>query len=359
VIGIARLLDKAVIFLLLSVLIFSTDDLFTPVIIFLTGISFSLACQAIDKKNIKTILFCIYMVLVIIKSDFVLMFPIVFYELSGSKNKILIILGALTGVIACVNFELDKVIIILSALVLSVVLQVKSQKYINLQQKLIDIRDEGTELNYILESKNRDLIDGQSYEIHLATLKERNRISREIHDNVGHLLTRSILQLGAMLAVNKNENDKIMLEGIKNTLDSAMTSIRESVHNLHDESIDLVNAINECINPIKEKYEINSIIDIDKNTEAKIKICMIMIVKEAVSNILKHSNCTKVEILLQEHPGFYKLLIHDNGTDIRENNFSGMGIVGMNERVERLNGIIRISNDNGFKIFVTIPKQKG
>lgn len=45
----------------------------------------------------------------------------------------------------------------------------------------------------------------QDYEIYLATLKERNRIAREIHDNVGHMLTRSILQLGALSVINKDE----------------------------------------------------------------------------------------------------------------------------------------------------------
>lgn len=39
----------------------------------------------------------------------------------------------------------------------------------------------------------------------LATLNERNRIAREIHDNVGHLLSRSLLQVGALQVVNRDE----------------------------------------------------------------------------------------------------------------------------------------------------------
>ena len=45
----------------------------------------------------------------------------------------------------------------------------------------------------------------QDYEIHLATLKERNRIAREIHDNVGHLLSRSLLQTGALQVMNHDK----------------------------------------------------------------------------------------------------------------------------------------------------------
>ena len=46
----------------------------------------------------------------------------------------------------------------------------------------------------MLTQKNKDLLEKQDYEIHVATLKERNRIAREIHDNVGHMLSRSLLQ---------------------------------------------------------------------------------------------------------------------------------------------------------------------
>ena len=79
----------------------------------------------------------------------------------------------------------------------------------------------------------------QDYEIYLATLKERNRIAREIHDNVGHMLTRSILQLGALSVINKDETVGEAINDLSGTLNTAMTSIRSSVHDLHDDSIAL------------------------------------------------------------------------------------------------------------------------
>ena len=57
----------------------------------------------------------------------------------------------------------------------------------------------------------------QDYEINLATLNERNRIARDIHDNVGHLLTRSILQIGALLTIYKDNTIKEGLNSIKDT----------------------------------------------------------------------------------------------------------------------------------------------
>lgn len=73
----------------------------------------------------------------------------------------------------------------------------------------------------------------------LQTLRERNRIAREIHDNVGHMLSRSILQMGALITIHKEEPLHGQLAGVGETLNQAMNSIRESVHDLHDESIDL------------------------------------------------------------------------------------------------------------------------
>ena len=57
-------------------------------------------------------------------------------------------------------------------------------------------RDDSIELEEMLKSKNKALLLEQDQQVHLATLAERNRIARDIHDNVGHLLSRAILLLG-------------------------------------------------------------------------------------------------------------------------------------------------------------------
>ena len=61
------------------------------------------------------------------------------------------------------------------------------------QERMRRTRDELQERALALEARNRDLADRQDYEVELATLAERARIAREIHDNVGHQLTRASL----------------------------------------------------------------------------------------------------------------------------------------------------------------------
>ena len=76
-------------------------------------------------------------------------------------------------------------------------------RMMELQAQLHRTRDDSFELESILKDKNKRLLSEQDQQVHLATLAERNRIAREIHDNVGHLLSRAILLLGAITTVNK------------------------------------------------------------------------------------------------------------------------------------------------------------
>lgn len=114
-----------------------------------------------------------------------------------------------------------------------------------LQKEFIRIQDDDREYNRMLKLKNRYLIEKQDAQVYSATLKERNRIAREIHDNVGHLLSRALIQTGAVIAVSRDEQTKPLLLSIKETLDCAMNNIRNSVHDLHDESVDLEQTVRE------------------------------------------------------------------------------------------------------------------
>ena len=70
-----------------------------------------------------------------------------------------------------------------------------TRKCSSLEEELKRTRDDSRERDLLLSQKNKALLEKQDYEIYNATLKERNRIAREIHDNVGHVLSRSILML--------------------------------------------------------------------------------------------------------------------------------------------------------------------
>ncbi len=226
-----------------------------------------------------------------------------------------------------------------------------------LENEIKKLRDTSKEKELLIEEKNRRLIEKQDSDIYAATLRERNRIAREIHDNVGHMLTRSILQVGAVKTINKNEVLAQPLEDLHETLNTAMTNIRSSVHDLHDESIDLISAIQEIINNV-DNFEIHFQHDTSNNIPKKVKYCFISIIREAVNNAIKHSNATNMDIILQEHPAFYQLLIQDNGTNIDSGVSEGIGLSNMRDRIKTLHGNIKITTDEGFKILISIIKNR-
>ncbi len=219
-----------------------------------------------------------------------------------------------------------------------------------------DMRDTTKEIAMQLKQQNRDLMEKQDYEINIATLNERNRIAREIHDNVGHLLSSSILQVGALLAVNKDEKTRENLLVVKETLDEAMNTIRISVHDLYDESIDLYAQVYELIQKFtfcKLDYDYG----IKGNPNKKIKYAFISIIRESLSNMIKHSNATLASITFREHPALYQLIISDNGTVKNFNAENGIGLKNITDRIHSLNGNINITTDNGFHIFISVPKE--
>lgn len=81
--------------------------------------------------------------------------------------------------------------------------------------------------------------------------------------------------------------------------------------------------------------------------------------KEALANVMKHSNAAEVRIAMREHPAFYQLDIRDDGTVRKERKITeGMGLQNMEERVRNLGGLLKITRERGFRIFISIPKEE-
>lgn len=218
--------------------------------------------------------------------------------------------------------------------------------------------------------KRRELRERTESDIYTATLKERNRIARDIHDNVGHMLTRAVVQLQAVLAINKDENIKPYLESVNSTVNDAMTNIRKSVHELHDDSIDLSIGINDIAGTLKDRFEVNVSTSIDSPVSNEMKMQILGIIKECVTNISKHSNGSKVDLEVVENVTFWRIKIYDNGKSepleisgssafAARGGDQGIGLGNINSRAEALGGRTTISGGaEGFTVMVTIPKEK-
>lgn len=249
-------------------------------------------------------------------------------------------------------------IIIASFTAISIILCEKMMAYKN---QLHRTRDDSIELEEILKNKNKALLMEQDQQVHLATLAERNRIAREIHDNVGHLLSRAILLLGAISTVNKDEAIAPQLKMLSDTLDESMEKMRSSVHDLHDDSIDLEKNINEILNELKG-FTVNTELDLDENLPTDVKLSIIGILKEAVTNIIKHSNGNIVSVILHQNFSFCTISITDNGTlsleqkqKISIEDYDGIGLTNIRNRANSLGGEAYFYINDGFTVFARLP----
>lgn len=351
-----KLIDKVIIlFICLSIYLHNVTNtyLIVPILVcvFLTStISYR------ENNRVLIILSICFLILCFFNSDYLFFIPLMCYDLFSYRLKWLWLILIFPILIYTFEISPSSIFLILAYTFISYILNYRTKSFEDIKKNYYYISDSANELSIKFENKNRELLEKQDYEVNLATLRERNRIARDIHDNVGHLLSRSILQIGALLAINKDENINLNLKLIKDTLSEAMDSIRSSVHNLHEDAVDLQVEIQQLVDnfkfcPIKLDY------DLESNPIKKIKYCFISITKEALSNIIKHSNATEVSIFLREHPSLYQLIIYDNGSNAKYNSESGIGIKNIKDRVASINGSLNISADNGFKIFISVPKK--
>lgn len=236
------------------------------------------------------------------------------------------------------------------------------------QERMHRTRDKLQERALALEARNRDLADRQDYEVELATLAERARIAREIHDNVGHQLTRASLQTEALRVVHANEPGVAAdFADIKHTVDEALQLVRTSVHALNDNATDLSVQLERIAEGARSDNGPQIELEVlAEHAPANVANCFAAVLREALSNTIRHAHAQAVTVRCMEHPSFYQLIVTDDGANAipasSRSAVEGMGLGSMRERVEALGGTFTAgprAGAPGWRVFVTIPKQQG
>ena len=352
-----QLIDKVFLYILGIIMMTTMDSFAEPVQILLLAFIWTGLGSYVKNEKIVYVLLCSYVLLCFGDANYIYFLPLIVYE-SGIRKQRCGYFALFTVFYGVSAYEVWQIILWFLSAALSVYLAEQTLKIQELQEEKIWLRDTSVELNLALKEKNQNLMERQDYEIHLATLQERNRIAREIHDNVGHMLSRSILQIGALTTIYKEEPVHGQLLSVNDTLNTAMNNIRESVLDLHDDAIDLRQAMTEIAKPMQDNYEVKLDYDMSKVVPNPVKYCFLTIVKEAMSNIVKHSDADKITILVREHPAFYQLAIEDNGSKEPKNLEGGIGLGNMQERVKALHGNFHVKYEQGFKINVSVKKER-
>ncbi|MEG4205925.1 sensor histidine kinase [Microcoleus sp. Pol7_A1] len=200
-----------------------------------------------------------------------------------------------------------------------------------------------------------------------ATLQERNRIAREIHDGLGHTLAAQTIQLNNALLFWKSEDEKALgfLKQAKQLGSEALLEIRKSVSVLRSnplQGLSLESAIDKLLQDFQRMtaIEVSNSIRLPVLLSQEINTTLYRIVQESLTNIHKHADATVVTVGLQQHAGQIYLSIADNGKGFDPaQNTTGFGLQGMRERVAAVGGQFAIysKSGNGCRISVALPSQ--
>jgi len=210
-----------------------------------------------------------------------------------------------------------------------------------------------------------------------ATLQERNRIAREIHDSLGHLLATQSIQLENalfFLPPDASQTQPFLEQG-KALGSQALNELRRSVAMLRTDPLQgktLEAAIAELLHRFQQTTGIrpNQQVSLPVSLPAEFRTALYRILEEALTNICKHSQATTVTIRLQtdidvaperafsDRVPTLSLEIADNGRGFTvRQNLRGFGLQGMQERVTSLGGQIAIASQPGAgcQIAIRVP----
>lgn len=191
--------------------------------------------------------------------------------------------------------------------------------------------------------------------------KERNRIAQQVHDTAGHTLTmiQSYMKLTEVSIKNEDAGQaQEYLSSARLLTSQGIRELRESINQLRrEETYELVTqGIMQLADQVKEIPVVVTLQGEDSEKYSHLSGNIYDTVRESITNALKYSSASKIEIIIRFQDNCIELVIGDDGSgcaEIKENN----GIRGIRERVEQAGGTVRFLSapGEGFLTRIKLP----
>ncbi|SUV07318.1 two-component sensor histidine kinase [Priestia megaterium] len=226
----------------------------------------------------------------------------------------------------------------------------------NYEQKLDEMRVSMQKLQKHV-NENKEYVRQSQY---ASKLEERNRLSQEIHDKIGHSMTGALIQMEAAKHVMKQDEEKSL-------------SLLQNAITISKEGIEEIRLTLKSIKPPAEQIGISRLKLFIGEFEAKHSIAMPLVYKgnldlitplqwkiihenitEAITNALKYAEATMISIELHVLNKMVKVEVKDNGKGAHLFQ-KGLGIAGMEERAASINGTVIVDGTNGFSVTTLLP----
>lgn len=235
-------------------------------------------------------------------------------------------------------------------------LGVLSRQWKKQQELYISEVDHERRVRYDLENMKNELLKANRKTAQLAEVSERNRIARDLHDHIGHDLTGASLAMEAFEQLEGNEADE-MLQQVKLRIARSAAMLRDTVHDM----IPVTRMGAEVLQHIADEFH-HSAINFQKSGDmSKVPIhywsLLEPCLKEALTNVARHSDATKVDIQLDVTDTIVRLSVQDNGTSSSDSN-EGTGLRNLKARARAAGGSLSVDAASGHLVVCVLPLQK-
>jgi signal transduction histidine kinase len=204
--------------------------------------------------------------------------------------------------------------------------------------------------------------------------EERRRIARELHDGLGQDLTAAKMMLHEVLSPEESNHSaeggsRESIREVSGMIDRMLQQVRNLSYLLHPPLLDEVglrSALGWFLEGLTKRGGIETFLDAQPTTfprlAAEVETGVFRIIQEALTNVFRHAQATKVWVSLKEQKKDIRVTVHDNGVGVANlssqvrNGVTGVGIASMRQRAKELGGEISIRNANpGTIVELVVP----
>lgn len=205
-----------------------------------------------------------------------------------------------------------------------------------------------------------------SQQLVAAQEEERKKLTRELHDHVGQMLTALRMEIGRAIRARGSGDDPRVTDALseaKRLLDTILRSVRDLVMGLRPSMLDdfgLQPALEWHVRDFRRRFNIAVDLNVHGDLNAlpdQYRTCVYRIVQEALTNAARHAQAKRIEIEVHHDENMLDLAIADDGVGIDTRRSRGMGLIGIEERVRELHGVFSVARRQpaGTELHATIP----
>ncbi|MFB4337347.1 MULTISPECIES: sensor histidine kinase [Bacillus] len=337
-----------------------------PWVIFtlLIYLSVNVMISIFKKDTYKKLLICMSIGIIMlftwrVHPFFILFLPLNLYEITFhyiEKNWPRFVVMMLPITIADESIRMTYgLIVAFSFLVLTI-----AERYIS---RVVKLESQNDKMRKDMQRLTKSLHENKEYikqSEYTFKLEERNRLSQEIHDKIGHSMTGALIQMEAakrLMEIDKEKSAELLQNAINISKDG-IESIRITLKNMKPPTEQIgIHRMKLFIEEFTGKNDVNIPFVYKGNLDMISPIQWKIIgenVTEALTNAMKYADATVISIDIHVLNKMVKVQVKDNGKGVALVK-KGLGIMGMEERTASVNGKIIVDGTSGFSVTMLLP----